>query len=87
MRIVFACALVIASVGTASAQYLGAGAGLSGTGSNPSSHSVSPYVNSNGAYVAGHNATNPNNTQRDNFGTRGNVNPNTGAIGTRGVRY
>jgi hypothetical protein len=82
-----ACALVIASVGTVSAQYLGTGSGLSGTGSNPNSHTVSPHINSNGTYVQGHNATNPNNTQLDNFGTRGNVNPYTGAVGTRAPKF
>jgi hypothetical protein len=76
MKIAFACALVIASVATASAQYVG-------TGSNPNSHYVSPYVNRQGTTVQGHYQTNPNSTQRDNYGTRGNYNPHTGAIGTR----
>ena len=40
MKTFLACALVIASVGSASAQYLGSGS-LSGTGSNPNSHYVS----------------------------------------------
>jgi hypothetical protein len=89
MKILFACALVIASVGGASAQLYGTtygSSGLSGTGSNPNSHSVSPHVNSNGTYIQGHQQTNPNNTQLDNYGTRGNVNPYTGAVGTRGAR-
>ena len=75
-----ACLLIIASVTSASAQFLG-------TGSNPNSHYVSPYVTSNGNYVGGHQQTNPNSTQRDNYGTRGNLNPYTGAIGTRNARY
>jgi hypothetical protein len=90
MKIALACALVIASVTTASAQYLGnsfGSSGLSGTGSNRNSHYVSPHTTSNGTYVPGHHATNPNNTQLDNFGTRGNVNPYTGSVGTRGARY
>jgi hypothetical protein len=33
------------------------------------------------AYVSGHYQTNANNTQRDNYGTQGNVNPYTGAVG------
>jgi hypothetical protein len=61
--------------------------GLSGTGSNPSSHYVSPHTTSTGTYVSGHYQTNPNGTQLDNYGTRGNVNPYTGAVGTRGARY
>jgi len=48
---------------------------LGGTGSNSRSHSV-PHV-----------ATNPNSTQRDNYGATGNVNPYTGAVGTRNPRY
>ena len=90
MKMIIACALVIASAGGATAQYFGqsnGASGLSGTGSNPSSHYVSPHITSNGNSVAGHYATNPNNTQLDNFGTRGNVNPYTGAVGTRGARY
>ena len=59
----------------------------SGFGSNSQSHTISPYVNSRGSYVGGSHATNPNNTQMDNYGTRGNVNPYTGAVGTRAPRY
>jgi hypothetical protein len=60
---------------------------LYGTGSNSRSHAVSPYVASQGTYVGSSRATNPNNTQMDNYGTRGNVNPYTGAVGTRTPRY
>ena len=87
MKIAIACALVIASVTAASAQYATRGSGLSGTGSNPSSHYVSPYTTSSGTTVGGHYQTNPNSTQLDNYGTRGNLNPYTGTIGTRGARY
>jgi hypothetical protein len=58
-----------------------------GTGSNPNSHIVSGYTRSNGTYVAPYVATNPNGTQRDNYNARGNVNPYTGAVGTRTPRY
>jgi hypothetical protein len=37
--------------------------------------------------VPPHQQTNPNTTQTDNYGTRGNVNPHTGAVGTRNPRY
>jgi hypothetical protein len=40
-----------------------------------------------GTYVAPHVQTNPNSTQMDDYGTRGNVNPYTGAVGTRTPRY
>lgn len=88
----FALALVIVSVGMASAQYLGQSnrnslGGGYGTGSNPNSHSVSPYTRQDGTYVAPHQQTNPNNTQMDNYGTRGNQNPYTGQYGTRAPRY
>ena len=82
MKVVLALALVVASMATASAQYLV----MSGTGSNPNSHYVQPHVNSNGAMTPGHYQTNPNNTQLDNYGTRGNLNPYTGAVGTRGAQ-
>jgi hypothetical protein len=58
-----------------------------GTGSNPNSHSTSGYTRSNGTYVSPHQQTNPNSTQTDNYGTRGNVNPYTGVTGTRTPRY
>lgn len=58
-----------------------------GTGSNSRSHTVSPYVNSHGTYVGSSHATNPNSTQMDNYSTRGNLNPYTGAVGTRTPRY
>jgi hypothetical protein len=77
-RMLFAAALMLAATG-AQAQ--------TGMGSNPSTHSTSGYTRSNGTYVPPSVATNPNGTQRDNFGTSGNYNPNTGAVGTRTPRY
>ncbi|BAL09601.1 hypothetical protein M2307_001109 [Bradyrhizobium japonicum] len=60
---------------------------LTGTGSNPSTHTSSGYTRSNGTYVAPYVATNPNGTQRDNFGTSGNYNTSTGQSGHRTPRY
>ncbi|MDE5456678.1 hypothetical protein GWE18_28395 [Bradyrhizobium sp. CSA112] len=77
--------IILAAVLTLAAT--AAQAQLYGTGSNSRSHTVSPYVNSHGTYVGGSRATNPNNTQMDNYGTRGNVNPYTGAVGMRTPRY
>ena len=54
-----------------------------GTGSNSSSHTTRGYTTQSGTYVQPHRQTNPNNTQMDNYGTRGNVNPYTGQTGTR----
>jgi hypothetical protein len=38
-------------------------------------------------YVHPHQQTNPNTTQRDNYGATGDVNPYTGAVGTRAPKY
>lgn len=54
-----------------------------GTGSSSASHSVSGYTRRSGTYVAPYHATNPNPTQRDNYSTKGNVNPYTGKVGTK----
>jgi hypothetical protein len=44
---------------------------------------VSPYVKKDGTYVQGHYRSSPNSSTLDNYSTRGNVNPYTGAVGTR----
>lgn len=87
-QLLIAGALTLAAT-AAQAQSRGLyGSGSSyGTGSNSSSHTISPYVNSQGTYVQGSHATNPNSTQMDNYSTKGNVNPYTGAVGTRTPRY
>jgi hypothetical protein len=79
-QIILASVLALAAT-AAQAQY------LNGTGSNPSSHPVQAYTNQSGTYVPPHQQTNPNTTQTDNYGTRGNVNPYTGAVGTRNPKY
>ena len=38
---------------------------------------------SDGSYVQPHYRTSPNSTQSDNWGTKGNTNPYTGAPGTK----
>jgi hypothetical protein len=73
-------AVLALAASSASAQYYG-------TGSNPSSHPVQGYTTSTGTYVQPHQQTNPNSTQRDNYGSAGNVNPYTGVVGTRTPRY
>jgi hypothetical protein len=79
-QIILAAALTLAAT-AAQAQYLG------GTGSNSRSHPVQGHTSSSGTYVAPHVATNPNSTQRDNYSATGNVNPYTGAVGSRNPRY
>ncbi len=87
-KLLIAVALMLVATATAQAQSRGLyGSGAYGTGSNPQSHTISPYVNSQGTYVQGSHATNPNSTQMDNYSTRGNVNPYTGNVGTRTPRY
>lgn len=53
-----------------------------GSGSG-GSHAISGYTKSNGTYVAPSHATNPNGTKADNWSTKGNVNPDTGKVGTK----
>lgn len=79
IRSIFAACLLTWSFGAAQAQYFG-------TGSNPNNHGVSGYTRSNGTYVQPYTATNPNGTQRDNYGTSGNYNPNNGSFGHRSAR-
>ena len=78
-KLFLAAALMLAATG-AHAQYYG-------TGSNPNSHTSSGYTTNRGTYVQPYVATNPNSTQRDNYSATGNVNPYTGAVGTRNPRY
>ena len=78
-KLILAGALVLAAT-AGHAQY-------QGTGSNPNSHPVQGYTTNSGTYVPPHQQTNPNSTQTDNYGARGNVNPSTGAVGTRNSRY
>ena len=87
MKTLTAIALLLATVSAASAQYIQTNPYAYGTGSNPNSHAVQGYTTHNGTYVAPHVQTNPNNTQLDNYNTRGNLNPYNGQIGTRQPRY
>jgi len=50
---------------------------------NPESVWVNGYYRSDGTYVEGYYRTAPNNTVLDNYSHYGNVNPYTGAIGTK----
>jgi hypothetical protein len=78
-KLILAGAFALAAT-AAQAQY-------SGTGSNPNSHPVQGYTAPSGTYVQPHQQTNPNSTQRDNYSATGNVNPYTGAVGTRTPKY
>ena len=78
-QIILAAALTLAATAVQAQGY--------GTGSNTNSHRSSDYTTNSGTYVAPYVATNPNSTTRDNYGTSGNYNPNTGTYGTRTPRY
>ena len=54
---------------------------------NYNTTTVSGYSRSNGTYVPSHVRTMPNNTNWDNFSTRGNSNPFTGSTGYRARDY
>jgi hypothetical protein len=61
----------------------GSSSKATGTGSSTSSHSVRGYTTKRGTYVAPHRQTDPDHTQRNNYSTKGNVNPSTGKAGTK----
>lgn len=49
-------------------------------------HAVRGYVKKDGTQVAPHRQTNPNSTQRDNWSSNPNVNPDTGKKGVKEPR-
>lgn len=51
--------------------------------SSGSSNSVSGHIRKDGTYVAPHQRTNPNQTQRDNWSSKPNTNPYTGKAGAK----
>ncbi|MCX6075695.1 MAG: hypothetical protein NTW78_02265 [Campylobacterales bacterium] len=44
---------------------------------------VKGYTKSNGTHVTSHMRSNSNSSKKDNYSTKGNVNPYTGAVGTK----
>ena len=51
--------------------------------SNPDSHQVKGYTDKRGAYHQPHRQTNPNKTEKDNYGSKGNINPYNGKEGKK----
>lgn len=51
--------------------------------SSGGSNSVQGYTKKDGTYVAPHQRTNPNGTQRDNWSSKPNYNPYTGKEGKK----
>ena len=83
MKLALAILALALSAGAASAQYFG----NSNRGSTYGGSTYGGGMSGTGSYVGGYQQTNPNNTQLDNYGTRGNYNPYSGTFGTRGARY
>ena len=54
---------------------------------NYNTTTVNGYTRSNGTYVQSHVRTMPNNTNWDNYSTKGNSNPFTGSTGYRARDY
>lgn len=54
---------------------------------NPRTTQVRGYVKKNGTYVQGHTRTQRNQTNHDNYSTRGNSNPRTQKSGSRARDY
>ena len=60
-------------------------------GTKPNSHPVQAYTTLGpagaGGYVEPQQHTNPNAVRTNNYGSRGNLNPNTGVVSRRNQRY
>lgn len=48
---------------------------------------VNGHYRNNGTYVEGYHRSSQNNTQHDNYSTKGNVNPYTGENGYKNPKY
>ncbi len=87
MKIGIAAAMLLVGAFGSAAQARGGGHSSGGYHTSSSGyhadHVVSGYTRSNGTYVHSYHATNANGTRNDNYSTRGNVNPYTGAEGTK----
>lgn len=81
MRLIALAAAVSLAVVAAPIEAKG-GKGGSPAGSSRE-HSVRGYTKKDGTYVAPHHATNPNQSKRDNYSSKANVNPHTGKAGTK----
>lgn len=59
----------------------------SGTGSSHSSVRVKGYTKKNGTHVNSYKRSKGNKTQKDNWSTKGNINPSTEKVGTKGADH
>jgi hypothetical protein len=81
--LIVALALVTASSASFAKGGSHSGAAAPGTGSKSSFTHVHGYVRKDGTYVAPHNRSTPDKKFENNWTTKGNNNPTTGASGTR----
>ena len=56
-----------------------------GTGAKSAKTPVTAYTKKSGTKVAAHNRSTKDATQRNNWSAKGNVNPDTGKVGTKPV--
>lgn len=83
VALIVALALVTASSASFAKGGSHSGAAAPGTGSKSSSTRVNGYVKKDGTYVAPHSKSTPDKKFENNWTTKGNDNPTTGASGTR----
>lgn len=89
MKLVLVAFAALTAIGPVHAKGGGHSGGHSGgshasrSASGSGAHTVRGYTRKNGTYVAPHRQTNPNKTKKDNWSSKGNVNPDTGKRGTK----
>ena len=81
--LIIALALVVSSSASIGKGGSHSGAPAPGTGSKSSSTHVNGYVKKDGTYVAPHDKSTPDKKFENNWTTKGNDNPATGASGSR----
>ena len=81
--LIIAVALLVASSTTFAKGGTSSSAAAPGTGAKSTSTHVKGYVKKDGTYVAPHDKSTPEEKFQNNWTTKGNDNPRTGADGTR----
>ena len=81
--LIVAIALLVTSSTASAKGSSSSGNTAPGTGAKPTSTHVKGYVKKDGTYVAPHDKSMPDEKFQNNWTTKGNENPRTGADGTR----
>jgi hypothetical protein len=83
-KVLLACAFLAIGATTTHAQHGHHGGGSHKASASRSQHEVHVRATTrkDGTFVPAHERTSPNSTNRDNWSTKGNVNPYTGKPGT-----